>query len=595
MAFVKRNVWVLMASLLVLGACGDEEETISKEEANEAAETEEAVEETNENDALDGDVLDEEIDRLSAEVGVETEVHSLTGYAEEIGLTLTSPVYQRYATHNQVTIEGQIEHTADFQSDQLWVNVRYSGDEDLPYDNTMDHYVAIEEDGSFTKDFFLHGGMGEHRIVVRAPSTTDGEDNRFYDVSNLVVTKVEEELIRDIEVTSTGASHQLMITQPETGIITADGTFVLSGELPLAEDDHSMIVEVKGEGSGESEDVKVEIEDGSFQSDIPLYFGEAYHEVILKVFNPEDELYYEAATLYVDNRSNDRFVGKELFIDYFERGVTLSQPTVTTPLEHTENTYRFAGELDSSIPGADEIEQMIITTEYEGEEEATYYIPVTDYSFDGDVWLRFGEGEYVITISVPELTDDEESFFRYRGVAQFTHEVTGVEDERSLLPSRGIESDHEDIQSLADELTSGLTVDREKAKAVYDYLAENIAYDVEKFNDRLFEMDDSAVKTLELQKGVCQDYAFLGVALLRAIDMEANYVAGMAGSGFLTRERHAWIEVKVDGEWIEMDPTWGAGYIDEETDEFVFNYTDDYFDPDEDFLNQTHTREEIMY
>ncbi len=69
--------------------------------------------------------------------------------------------------------------------------------------------------------------------------------------------------------------------------------------------------------------------------------------------------------------------------------------------------------------------------------------------------------------------------------------------------------------------------------------------------------------------------------------MEAHYVNGDAG------ERHAWVEVKVDGEWLEMDPTWGAGYIID--GKFQFHYTEDYFDPDPAFLAETHTREGIMY
>ncbi|RNA66292.1 transglutaminase domain-containing protein [Alteribacter keqinensis] len=590
MGYFQKKAWLLTASLVVLAGCSDEEEAATEELTHTGA-TEEETEEKEEETVL----ADEEIERLSAQAGVETKPQNLARYAGEIGLTLTSPVYQEYATNNKVKIEGHIEHTENLQSERMWLNIRYTGNKDLPYNNTMDHYIPIEADGSFSKEVLLHGGEGDHRVIVRAPSTTEGEENRYYDVTTLAVAKMSDELDREIETTASASEHELVIHQPETGLIEADGTFTISGELPLAEDDHSLIATVKGEGPGESEDLRIGIENGAFQSEIPLYFGEAWHEITLSVYNPEDELYYEAATIFVYNQSDEQFAEVEYFRDYFDRGVTLTYPTALKALTLSENTYRFAGEIDPDIPGADEIEQMIVTTEFEGEEEATYYLPVENYQFDGDVWLRFGEGKYEITVSVPDLEDEEENFFRYKGVARFKHQVTGVEDERSLLPSRGIESDHEDIQSLAQDLTKGLDSDREKAKAVYDYLTNNIAYDVEKFNERLFELDDSAVKTLELQKGVCQDYAFLGVALLRSIGMEANYVGGMATTGLMSRERHAWVEVKVDGEWIEMDPTWGAGYIDSETDEFVFRYSEDYFDPDEDFLSSTHSRQEIMY
>ena len=78
---------------------------------------------------------------------------------------------------------------------------------------------------------------------------------------------------------------------------------------------------------------------------------------------------------------------------------------------------------------------------------------------------------------------------------------------------------------LANQLTSGKANDREKAKGyIYDYVAQNVTYDVQKYKNDEFRWDDSALKTLELQSGVCQDYAFLAIALLRASDIEARFV-----------------------------------------------------------------------
>src|SRR5690606_22145111 len=107
-----------------------------------------------------------------------------------------------------------------------------------------------------------------------------------------------------------------------------------------------------------------------------------------------------------------------------------------------------------------------------------------------------------------------------------------------------------------------------------------------------FEWDDSALKTLKLKKGVCQDYAYLAAALLRASNIEAKFIAGKAGEG-TTKENHAWIEAKINDEWIIMDPTWGSGYI--QNDEFVAMYTEKYFDPDEAEFKQTHVREKAEY
>lgn len=62
-------------------------------------------------------------------------------------------------------------------------------------------------------------------------------------------------------------------------------------------------------------------------------------------------------------------------------------------------------------------------------------------------------------------------------------------------------------------------------------------------------------------KGVCQDYAHLALAALRAMGLPARYVSGYlcpvsdAATGTATRgESHAWVEYWA-GSWIAVDPT----------------------------------------
>ena len=100
----------------------------------------------------------------------------------------------------------------------------------------------------------------------------------------------------------------------------------------------------------------------------------------------------------------------------------------------------------------------------------------------------------------------------------------------------------------------------EKTKAIYEYTAKSISYDVAKFKNSDFKWDDSATKTLQSGTGVCQDYAYLATALLGAINIEARFISGQAGTGSV-KENHAWVEANVDGRWLVMDPTWGSGFI----------------------------------
>src|SRR5699024_12838994 len=114
----------------------------------------------------------------------------------------------------------------------------------------------------------------------------------------------------------------------------------------------------------------------------------------------------------------------------------------------------------------------------------------------------------------------------YLSVLSLKHEVEDIDDKRDLLPSRGTESDDPVIIDKAEEITEGLDSDREKAKAIYEYVAKNNDYDVEKLDDDVFNPDDNAIATIEAGKGICQVYTFLTTALLRSLGIESGYIEG---------------------------------------------------------------------
>lgn len=56
--------------------------------------------------------------------------------------------------------------------------------------------------------------------------------------------------------------------------------------------------------------------------------------------------------------------------------------------------------------------------------------------------------------------------------------------------------------------------------------------------------------------GVCQDFAHVLIALLRAAGVPARYVSGLTlGEG----ATHAWVQAHVGGRWVGFDPTRGVG------------------------------------
>lgn len=140
-----------------------------------------------------------------------------------------------------------------------------------------------------------------------------------------------------------------------------------------------------------------------------------------------------------------------------------------------------------------------------------------------------------------------------------------------LLPSRNIQSDDESIQEVARNITSGFTDDYEKALAIHDWVCETVFYDYDVLYGRAERGNYSALDVLASHKSVCEGYANLTAALLRAVGIPARKVCGYA-LGITAEDRfpqdvlngtgqtnHAWNEAFVDGRWIIMDTTWDCG------------------------------------
>ncbi|HYE12652.1 MAG TPA: transglutaminase-like domain-containing protein, partial [Patescibacteria group bacterium] len=118
------------------------------------------------------------------------------------------------------------------------------------------------------------------------------------------------------------------------------------------------------------------------------------------------------------------------------------------------------------------------------------------------------------------------------------------------------------IVEKAAEITENLTGDREKAKAIYNWVSKNIDYDYEKYNKHLnndYDNEYGALLALNTKKGVCYDYAALVAALGRASGMQTKVVKG-TGKVNGTSGYHAWNEIYIANEskWIKLDATFAA-------------------------------------
>ena len=561
-----RILWaILLALFLVSAACSNQDaQSEKKEDKQEEKEDEEQEQET-----------------------VEIAEIEMLDYGKEVGLSL-NPLNKDVKT--VLHLQGSIEKADALNEPYIWVIV--VKDEHIEEIDTrkFEYYIPIEN-GSFSKQLNLHHGADEYKVTVRIPSNDSSEELTYYDSAKFRVNNQADTIERDIEYSKYGVAKSMNISEPVTGWNDAEGAFEVNGTVADEYGGDKLIAEVKKDD--EEERIMIPIRNGSFSGEIPLYFGEGHHKVQLQLQSDdvdEEDLFYTSATFYVNNQSSKEFSTIDQYAVYLESGLNLESPGWTVDMNRDKQEYPIKGTIDPDAPLADQVTHIIVVVEHlEEGEESTYIIPVEDYKFDGLAYFRFGPGEYQVSIHIPaEEQSDNHAAFHFTTALALNHQVSNVEDERDLLPSRGIQSDHPDIIKKAKEITSGEESDRDKAKAIFEFVTEHVAYDVEKEENDEFTLDDSALMTLELGTGICQDYAFLTTALLRSIEIESHYIEGLVGSS-----RHAWVEAKLDGEWIEMDPTWGAGYVDR--DGFHFKYNEDYFDPNPNFLDETHTRQGIMY
>lgn len=515
---------------------------------------------------------------------IELEPIVLTNYSEKVHATLSKPTYKLFAVNKEFTISGEVEKHDELKEKYAWVKV--SSQDEYDSSKVQEYYIPIEN-GKFSGKVHFYNGDGKYSVRVMLPATD--RENYYYDLSTFEVINVNPEKQRDLTYTPFAQEAGLSLKDISSGYIPGNESLNVHGtiENTPAINQHVMIEVKKDTNQWKHE---IAINNGEFSYDVPLFYGKGIHQINILVPDQNRENYYQyGTTLFVDNHSEKTMKPIEFFKTYEERGIQLDTPHFGG--DQTDLTYQIKGQIDPSVELAKETTHIYIKTKKDMD-EALDIIPVKDFKFDGSVYLRFGPGTYEVTVNVPEIKEENKNYFRYFSVASFSVDNIATEDKRDLLPSRGIQSDNPRIIKLAKEITKNKKSEREKAKAIYDYTAKNISYDVTKFKNNEFEWDDSALKTLDLKTGVCQDYAYLAGALLRASNIEARVVTGKAGTGFL-KENHAWIETKINGKWLTMDPTWGAGYVQD--DKFKAKYTAKYFDPDKTEFNKTHIRGKIEY
>jgi transglutaminase-like putative cysteine protease len=96
---------------------------------------------------------------------------------------------------------------------------------------------------------------------------------------------------------------------------------------------------------------------------------------------------------------------------------------------------------------------------------------------------------------------------------------------------------------------SSLTPGHERVTAICNWI-----YDTIEYRRGASDTGTSAYDTLAERAGVCRDFAHLGIAFCRALQIPARFVSGYA-LGLQPPDFHAVFEAYLDGGWYLFDPT----------------------------------------
>ena len=160
-----------------------------------------------------------------------------------------------------------------------------------------------------------------------------------------------------------------------------------------------------------------------------------------------------------------------------------------------------------------------------------------------------------------------------------------------LLPSRYCESDR--FHQMATEITAGQLLGYDQVAAIVSWLRNNI-----NFRPGSSDTPVSAAEVNTRQYGVCRDFAHLGIALCRSLNIPARMVVGYLHK-LNPMDLHAWFESYVGGRWYTFDATQtelrggyvAVGYGRDAADVAVYNQYGPSVYPTTQAVNVEHIRD----
>ncbi len=146
------------------------------------------------------------------------------------------------------------------------------------------------------------------------------------------------------------------------------------------------------------------------------------------------------------------------------------------------------------------------------------------------------------------------------------------------------------VVSLAQQITAGKKNDSLKVRAIYEWVAKNVEYDVPLFLKMKRKSIEEFIRmqqpqqVLATKKAVCMGYSILFRDLCKAVGIKSEFISGMSKhldpntkKHIIPETLHAWNAVKINKKWYLTDLTWSAGSVDEEESKFYKEFNEKFY------------------
>ena len=216
---------------------------------------------------------------------------------------------------------------------------------------------------------------------------------------------------------------------------------------------------------------------------------------------------------------------------------------VTCELEYTA---RFPSTLILNVQAQQGPSQTVLAEEL----SVTPRVPVSEFTLEttGNRFLKLETGRHK-ALEIRYTASVECDVHVYAAGEVEATPVASLESSAIpyLFPSRYCQSDR--LSRLAWDLFGSTENPHKQVVAISDWIHDNVEYLRGSTNSMT-----SAFDTVTQRTGVCRDFAHLGIALCRALNIPARYFAGYAYD-LDPPDFHACFECLIGGSWVVFDAT----------------------------------------